>query len=77
MRYGMDFRRFFSSSDAKAGKVRVDVKDARPQPLAPAEHPTDIRESGRGLDIVSRVADEAGSEAIPDDGKTVYATWNV
>ena len=61
----------------QAGKVRVDVEDARPQPLAPAEHPTDIRESGRGLDIVSKVADEAGSEGIPDDGKTVYAAWNV
>jgi serine/threonine-protein kinase RsbW len=57
--------------------VRIDVGDARPDGLAPRQDPAEFRESGRGLDIVSSVSDEAGSESIPDDGKTVYACWNV
>jgi anti-sigma regulatory factor (Ser/Thr protein kinase) len=34
------------------------------------------RESGRGLLIVSAIADEVGVEQVPGDGKHVYASFD-
>jgi anti-sigma regulatory factor (Ser/Thr protein kinase) len=61
------------------GAVRIDVSDARPEPLGAMRRPQpdESSESGRGLAIVSEVADDSGSEHIPGDGKNVYASWNV
>jgi anti-sigma regulatory factor (Ser/Thr protein kinase) len=63
----------------RKGAVRIDVNDARPEPLAVLgrNRPDQLAESGRGLAIVCEVADDVGSEHIPGDGKTVYASWNV
>jgi anti-sigma regulatory factor (Ser/Thr protein kinase) len=60
------------------GRVRVDVHDAVAQepPLgAPGVIDLD-RESGRGLLIVSAVADEVGVEQLPGDGKHVFASFD-
>jgi anti-sigma regulatory factor (Ser/Thr protein kinase) len=60
------------------GRVRVDVHDTVPE--EPALHGrtpvADDRESGRGLLIVSAVADEVGVEQVPGDGKHVYASFD-
>jgi anti-sigma regulatory factor (Ser/Thr protein kinase) len=60
------------------GCVRVDVHDTVPQEPAMhgrAEVDPD-RESGRGLIIVSAVADEVGVRQVPGDGKQVYASFH-
>ena len=58
--------------------IRVDVHDgssrAPAMPVA-AESAAPDSESGRGLEIVSQVADEVGVEQIQDDGKSVYARF--
>ena len=56
--------------------VRVDVHDAVPSepPLQAAAGSPDA-ESGRGLLIVSAVADSVGVEQIPGDGKQVFASF--
>jgi anti-sigma regulatory factor (Ser/Thr protein kinase) len=64
----------------RSGNVRIDVNDARPEPLTalgetPQQDP--MAESGRGLGIVRELADDVGSESVPGDGKNVYASWNV
>jgi anti-sigma regulatory factor (Ser/Thr protein kinase) len=63
----------------RKGAVRIDVSDARPEPLGAmgVSQPDQFAESGRGLAIVREVADDLGSEHIPGDGKNVYASWNV
>lgn len=61
----------------RVGQVRIEVNDARPEPVSVGERPSDLAESGRGLKIVDAVADETGSEHIPGDGKFVYAAWNI
>jgi len=61
----------------RVGQVRIDVDDARPEPLSAVGKPGGLVESGRGLDIVRDVADDVGSEHIPGDGKSVYASWNI
>jgi len=63
----------------RAGGVRIDVNDARPEPVETTgqPEPSELAESGRGLGIVRDVADDLGSEHIPGDGKNVYASWNV
>jgi anti-sigma regulatory factor (Ser/Thr protein kinase) len=63
----------------RKGDVRIDVSDARPEPLETMSppQPEGSAESGRGLAIVRAVADHVGSEHIPGDGKNVYASWNV
>jgi anti-sigma regulatory factor (Ser/Thr protein kinase) len=61
----------------RVGQVRIDVNDARPEPVTVGERPSSLAESGRGLEIVKAVADETGSEHIPGDGKFVYAAWNI
>jgi anti-sigma regulatory factor (Ser/Thr protein kinase) len=60
------------------GCVRVDVHDTVPQePVLHGRAPVDTdRESGRGLLIVSAVADEVGVEQVPGDGKHVYASFD-
>lgn len=62
----------------RGGGVRIDVHDTVPQ--EPALHGRarvdDERESGRGLLIVSAVADEVGVEQVPGDGKQVYASFD-
>ena len=59
------------------GCVRVDVHDtvAEEPPLDRSEVDLD-RESGRGLLIVSAVADEVGVEQLPGAGKHVYASFD-
>jgi anti-sigma regulatory factor (Ser/Thr protein kinase) len=59
--------------------VRIDVGDARPEPLDAGHHPVadELAESGRGLDIIRQVSDELGSEHVPGDGKNVFASWKV
>jgi anti-sigma regulatory factor (Ser/Thr protein kinase) len=63
----------------RKGAVRIDVNDARPEPLEAMgrSEPNQLAESGRGLGIVREVADHLGSEHIPGDGKSVYASWDV
>lgn len=62
----------------RKGAVRIEVSDARPEPVETMSHPQsdEHAESGRGLAIVREVADDLGSEHIPGDGKKVYALWN-
>ncbi len=58
--------------------IRVDVHDGSSRaPALPvaAESAAPDSESGRGLEIVSQVADEVGVEQIQDDGKSVYARF--
>jgi anti-sigma regulatory factor (Ser/Thr protein kinase) len=59
--------------------VRIDVGDARPEPLDAGHYPVAdaLAESGRGLDIIRQVSDELGSEHVPGDGKNVFASWKV
>jgi len=58
-------------------EVRVDVHDAVPEePSLDDPRPGDgDGESGRGLLIVSAIADEVGVEQVPGDGKHVYASF--
>ena len=62
------------------GCVRVDVHDAVPeQPVLRdrADVAVDVDgESGRGLLIVTAVADAVGVEQVPGDGKRVYASFD-
>lgn len=69
----------------RAHDLRLDVRDGDTQPVARrgkgdgdgAASEVALPESGRGLDIVDAVADDSGSEHIPGDGKTVFASWRV
>ena len=58
--------------------VRIDVHDTvQEAPVLEGRRPVDDdRESGRGLLIVSAVADEVGVEQVPGDGKHVYASFH-
>jgi anti-sigma regulatory factor (Ser/Thr protein kinase) len=60
------------------GRIRIDVHDtvAQEPVLHDREPVADDRESGRGLLIVSAVADEVGVEQVPGDGKHVYAAFD-
>ena len=76
VRYGrpplrLDLRRLRSC-------VRVDVHDTVPEePSIHGRAPVEAdRESGRGLLIVSAVADDVGVEQVPGDGKHVYASFD-
>ena len=60
----------------RVGEVRIEVNDARPEVTANRTPGGDLAESGRGLDIVEAVSDDAGSEQIPGDGKLLYVAWN-
>ncbi len=58
--------------------VRIDVHDTvEEEPVLHGRAAVaDDRESGRGLLIVSAVADEVGVEQVPGDGKHVYASFD-
>ncbi|MFE3827187.1 ATP-binding protein [Streptomyces sp. NPDC059092] len=61
---------------AAAGTVRVAVTDARgeqPLVLTGAFDTPDDSESGRGLILVTALADRWGTEPYPPSGKTVWA----
>jgi len=60
------------------GSVRVDVHDTVEQepPLRGRTAVDADHESGRGLFIVSAVADEVGVEQVPGHGKHVYASFD-
>ena len=57
--------------------VRVDVHDAvAAEPDLRCSPASPDAESGRGLLIVTTVADEVGVEQVPGDGKHVYAAFD-
>jgi two-component sensor histidine kinase len=55
-------------------EVRLDVQDDEPEEPRSAAVGDDA-ESGRGMAIVSALADETGTEQVTDDGKVVYAAF--
>ena len=59
--------------------LRLDVRDSDPQTVSPPTggDASDADESGRGLSIVQAISDASGSEHIPGDGKTVFASWHI
>ncbi|WP_329115734.1 ATP-binding protein [Streptomyces sp. NBC_01465] len=60
--------------DVEAGTVRVEVADARGERLPEAgEVPESDGESGRGLLLVTALADKWGTELHRSGGKTVWA----
>jgi anti-sigma regulatory factor (Ser/Thr protein kinase) len=61
----------------RPGQVRMEVDDARPELLVAQVTPDLLAESGRGLAIVDELADDSGSQRIPGDGKSVFASWNI
>ncbi|MGW1169466.1 ATP-binding protein [Streptomyces sp. NPDC002550] len=72
---GRDFR-LALTLDAAAGMLRIAVSDARGDQLpAPttAVRPEEEAESGRGLLLVTALADRWGTEPYPPAGKTVWA----
>ena len=60
-----------------AGELRVGVHDNNPQapPIDAVVASSREATSGRGLGIVSVLADALGCEQVPDDGKIVYASF--
>ncbi|MGX4688725.1 ATP-binding protein [Streptomyces sp. JNUCC 63] len=72
---GRDFRLVLTHASA-AGVLRIAVTDARgerlPSPVTDLATPPDD-ESGRGLLIVTALADRWGTEPYPPSGKTVWA----
>jgi len=72
---GRDFRLALTHAPA-AGVLRIAVTDARedrsPSPVTDFATPSDD-ESGRGLLIVTALADRWGTEPYPPGGKTVWA----
>ncbi|MFC8369901.1 ATP-binding protein [Streptomyces sp. NPDC057239] len=72
---GRDFR-LTLTHDPTAGVLRIAVTDARgdrfPSPVADVAMPPDD-ESGRGLLVVTALADRWGTEPYPPGGKTVWA----
>ncbi|MFI5569379.1 ATP-binding protein [Streptomyces sp. NPDC051740] len=72
---GRDFRLTLTHTPA-AGALRIAVTDARgdrfPSPVTDFVTPLDA-ESGRGLLIVTALADRWGTEPYPPGGKTVWA----
>lgn len=60
----------------RSQSVRVDVHDAVPAAPPLGDDPTSVdAESGRGLLIVTAVADSVGVERVPGDGKHVFASF--
>jgi anti-sigma regulatory factor (Ser/Thr protein kinase) len=58
-------------------ELRVGVHDNNPeQPRLERPGASVQATSGRGLDIVSKLADTVGCEQVPDDGKIVYASFS-
>jgi anti-sigma regulatory factor (Ser/Thr protein kinase) len=54
-----------------ADAVRIAITDENPEMPAPTKPPDDV-DSGRGLEIVSALAERWGVQSIPDDGKVVW-----
>ncbi|MCX5334558.1 ATP-binding protein [Streptomyces sp. NBC_00140] len=72
---GRDFQ-LALTLDAATGTVRVSVTDARGEqlPITGADfEPSAHSESGRGLCLVTTLADRWGTEPYPPSGKTVWA----
>lgn len=69
---GLSFKR-------RRNDVRLEVHDSNPDlDISPGnDDGSSPAESGRGLDITRTVADESGCEHIPNDGKKVFASWDV
>jgi anti-sigma regulatory factor (Ser/Thr protein kinase) len=63
----------------RADAVRLDVSDSEPELVTNTggDGGDGLAESGRGLDIVRAVADDVGTEGIPNDGKNVFASWHI
>jgi anti-sigma regulatory factor (Ser/Thr protein kinase) len=60
----------------RAEDLRVDVHDANPGLVRSGAPGNGAEaESGRGLQIVTALADEVGVEQIPNDGKVVFASF--
>ncbi|MER6298042.1 ATP-binding protein [Kitasatospora sp. NPDC001539] len=57
---------------AQDGRVRVDVRDGDPR-LPVRRLPEPGEPGGRGLRLVSALADRYGAHPLPDGGKTVWA----
>ncbi|MGW1809154.1 ATP-binding protein [Streptomyces sp. NPDC002078] len=73
---GRDFRLAFTL-DTALGMLRIAVSDARgdhlPAPTTDARPDEEEAESGRGLLLVTALADRWGTEPYPPAGKTVWA----
>jgi anti-sigma regulatory factor (Ser/Thr protein kinase) len=67
--------------DPPAGRLRVDVTDARggrdPRPASSAPDAEELRPGGRGLTLVAALADHWECVAYPASGKTVRAELTV
>ncbi|MFD0317815.1 ATP-binding protein [Streptomyces flavalbus] len=71
---GRDFK-LVLALDPRAGALRIAVSDARGEalPVAAEEGPPGEAESGRGLCIVTALADRWGTQPYGCGGKTVWA----
>lgn len=71
---GRDFRLALTLLDTAPGTLRIEVTDARGEqlPARPTESGA-AEESGRGLLLVTALADRWGTEPYPPGGKTVWA----
>jgi anti-sigma regulatory factor (Ser/Thr protein kinase) len=74
---GRDFR-LALTLDTTTGLLRIAITDAKggQLPVAPADSATD-GETGRGLLLVSALADRWGTEPHPPGGKTVWAELGI
>ena len=73
--HSRDFR-LALTLDTATGRLRIAVTDARGDslPSLPADHETSLdAESGRGLVLVTALADRWGVEPYSPGGKTVWA----
>lgn len=70
IRYGGS--RALLEAAAPGGVLRVSVRDDNPALPVVGKHPSLTAESGRGLQLVSALADDWGVEALPGGGKAVW-----
>jgi anti-sigma regulatory factor (Ser/Thr protein kinase) len=62
----------------RSNDVRLDVHDAQPHLTQTPDSGAPLHaEGGRGLEIVRAVSDESGVDEIPQDGKNVFASWEL
>jgi anti-sigma regulatory factor (Ser/Thr protein kinase) len=59
------------------GRLRVSVKDDNPRLPVVGQHPDLTAESGRGLQLVSALADDWGVESLDAGGKAVWFTLSI
>ena len=59
------------------GQVRIGVHDNNPAqpPMTGSGHSPTGATSGRGVAIITALADDVGCEQVPEDGKIVYASF--